>query len=113
MLASLSVPAPAPASLSAGMRVASAPWRAAAAALVVAMLALSPLLARLPAVALRAAPALAHASPVLVRGFATVLLGRGRGAPVGGLAGTVGASVLLILVGVAVARWFRNEGVTS
>jgi hypothetical protein len=95
------------------MRVASAPWRAAFAALVVAMVALSPLLARLPTVALRAAPALAHASPVLVRGFAAVLLARGRGAPVGGLAGTVGASVLLILVGVAVARWFRNEGVTS
>jgi anti-sigma factor RsiW len=101
--------ASAPKPIAATEPLAEVPWRAILAALVVALLGLSPALRRLPAFVFHAAPALAHAGPVLSHGLFTAMSAAGRS----GLLVTLTSSAFLILVGVAVSRWSRSQGVTS
>jgi len=89
--------------------LASLPWRAVASALGVSFVSLAPALARMPAFAVRAVPALAHAGPVLTKSLVVALSTHGQGAFVA----TFASSVLLIVVGATVSRWSHSSGVTS
>jgi hypothetical protein len=86
-----------------------APWWAVGLALGVSSLCLAPLAGRLPALALHAVPALAHAGPVLTRGLAHALVVRGQGAFLASLV----SSALLVLAGLVVSRSYRSSGVSS
>ena len=89
-----------------GMRL---PWGAILAAACLTLFSLAPTLLRLPARLFDAAPALAHAGPVLIRSRVTALATRSPGLVVV----TFASSALLVLVGVAVSRSSRHSGVVS
>jgi hypothetical protein len=88
---------------------APAPWSAIAGMLALAVLGMTPSVARAPELFGQTAPALRHMGPVLAHGLSAAFGAQGALA----WQATLSSSALLIVFGFTVARWFRHEGAAS
>jgi hypothetical protein len=88
------------------------PWGAVCLVLALALVGLAPSIARGPQLFSQAAAGIAHLGPVLAHGLSATLGAHSRA---GALAreGALASSVLLIVFGLTIARWFRHEGAAS